>query len=474
MPAPKSPSPSKPTVTLWGAAGEVTGSRHSVHAAGRQVLLDCGLVMEKHPAARERNAEFPFDPYRIDACLLSHAHLDHSGNLPNLVRQGFAGPIYCTAATRDLLARLLPDSARIQEEDAVRFNALRDPGEPWIEPNYGLSEVEETLERIRIVAFDEEVLLGPGLTARFLPAGHVLGSGIIHLVFTQGELRHRLTYTADLGRRHLPLHSPPAPLPASDLVLCESTYGGQVHEPWPRMLEALKVLTLRTMERGGKLLIPAFSLGRTQLLVFAFQQLLEEKRLRPLPIYVDSPLAAAITEVYQRHVAELAPALAERFGQRPAAFLKGPGIVYVRTSEESKVLNDLADPAVIIASSGMGEGGRILFPLKRWVDDPRSTVLLVSFQAPGTLGARLLERAPTIRIHGKDWNKWADIVALRGFSAHADQADLLAELSALTPAQTRVALVHGQPAQAQALAAALRERGWPDVRLGEYGATLEW
>ena len=463
-----------PTVTLWGAAQEVTGSKHVALVAGKQILLDCGLVMEKTPDTRERNATFPFDPYRIDAVLLSHAHLDHSGNLPNLVRQGFSGPIYCTRATRDLLRCMLPDSARIQEGDAQRFNAARDPGEAWVEPNYGFADVDDTLEQIRAIDYDEIIELGPGLNARFLPAGHVIGSGIVHLQFDDGVRVHRLTYTADLGRRNLPLLPPPAPLPASDLVLCESTYGGQIHESWELMLEALRVLTAQTTQRGGKLLIPAFSLGRTQLLVFAFQHLMATGKLPQVPIFVDSPLAAALTAVYLRHLDELAAPIAARFADRPDSFLTGPGIKYLRSQEESKFLNDLAEPAIIIASSGMSEGGRIVFHLKRWIDDPRCTVVLVSFQAPGTLGARLLEATPTVRIHGKDWNKWADIVALRGFSAHADQADLIAELEGLNPRTSRVVLVHGDPAQAMALLDQLKQRGYASAGLGVYGEVLSW
>lgn len=473
--ASREPTPwPSPTVTLWGAAREVTGSQHLAQAAGQRLLLDCGLVMEKGEEARARNGRFPFDPAHLDAVLLSHAHLDHSGNLPNLVRQGFAGPIWCTKPTRDLLTCLLPDAARIQAEEAERLTWARPAGARPVMPLYGRSDVDALLEQVRLADYGEPIELAPGLTASFHPAGHVIGSAMVHLEWENGAQIHRLTYTADLGRRGLPLHRPSAPLPRSELVLCESTYGGRVHEPWEQMLEALRVLTQTTLARGGKALIPAFSLGRTQLLVYAFQTLMESERLPKLRLFVDSPLAAQITSVYQRSLDDLAEPLRTRFAGRRSEFLMGPGISYLRTQEDSQSLNDYPGPAVILSSSGMGEGGRIIHHLKHWIDDPRCTIILVSFQAPGTLGARLLEPGPTIRIHGKDRNKWADIVALRGFSAHADQADLLAKLGELDPRATRVALVHGEPKEALALAAALRERGWPQVGVGEPGETLPW
>lgn len=473
MPAPASSDWPSPTVTLWGAAQEVTGSMHRVAVAGRRLLLDCGLLMEKKAENRGRNAEFPFDPYRLDAVLLSHAHLDHSGNLPNLVRKGFAGPIYCTRATRDLLRVMLPDSARIQEEDAVRHNAARARGTPWVEPLYAFSDVDDTLEQVQVVEYGETLDLGNGVRGQFLPAGHVLGSAMVHLEWRGAGRPHRLTYTADLGRPSLPLHAAPAPLPPADLLLCEATYGGRVHEPWPQMLEALRTVASSTRQRGGKLLIPAFSLGRTQLLVHAFQRLFQEGRLPRQRVYIDSPLAVAITRVYQQHVEELAEPLAREFAEHRTDFLAGPEFTYLRTQEDSRMLNDLAGPAIIIASSGMSEGGRVVHHLRRLIDDPRATVLLVSFQASGTLGARMQEPGPTLRIHGKDFNKWADVVTLRGFSAHADQNDLVAKVQELDPAGTRVVLVHGDPEQAGALQGRLREGGW-NVSQGEYGQSLEW
>jgi metallo-beta-lactamase family protein len=445
---------------------------HLVEIAGRQILLDCGLLLERGPEARERNRVFPFDPYRIEAVILSHAHIDHCGNLANLVRQGFAGPIFCTPPTRDLIGLMLADSARIQEEDAVQANVARQADEPCIEPLYTRQDVRRTVELCVPVPFDEPRTLNDFMQFRLLDAGHILGSAIVALTFAWSGREYRLTFTGDLGRPGLPLLHDPAPLPAADVVLSECTYGGSTHEPIACMAEAMRVLVRQTAARGGKVLVPTFSLGRSQLIVHFLQELMKNGQLPQLPVFVDSPLAADIAQVYRHHLDYMRPAAARSL-QEDINFLQGPHLNYLRTMEESKQLNTFRDPCVIVASSGMVEGGRIVHHLKHHVDDPRSTVILVSYQTPGSLGSRLLERGPTVRLHGREFNKWLDVVVLKGFSGHADHHDLLASLGPLVECGPRLRLVHGEPGPAETLAQALRGHGFGDVALAEYASTVE-
>jgi metallo-beta-lactamase family protein len=445
---------------------------HLVEVAGRQVLLDCGLLLERGPDARERNRVFPFDPYRVEAVILTHAHIDHCGNLPNLVRQGFAGPIYCTPATRDLSALMLADSAKVQEDIALHSNIVRASDVPWVEALYTREDVQRTIDLCVPVPYERPCVVNDALQFRFVDAGHILGSAMVAATIAWGGREQTLTFTGDLGRPGLPLLHDPAPLPPADVVLCESTYGGQSHEPLERMAEALRVLVRQTTARGGKVLVPTFSLGRAQLLTYYLQELMSDGRLPPLPIFVDSPLAADVAAVYRDHLDALRPEAAQQL-QQESNFLDGPHLHYLRSVEESKQLNALRDPCVIVASGGMCEGGRILHHLKHHVDDPRCTVILVSYQSPGSLGYRLLERTPTVRFLGRDWTKWIDVVSLRGFSGHADHAGLTDALAPLAGRAHRVRLVHGEAHAAEALARSLPERGFADVRRAVYGETVE-
>src|SRR5262245_29816323 len=392
-----------PTLTFWGAAQTVTGSLHLLEAGGRRVLLECGLYQGRREEARQRNSRFPFHPHRLAAVVISHAHVDPCGNLPTLARQGFAGPIYCTPATRDLLGILLADSAKIQEEDAAHLNILRHYIEPWVQPLYTRPDVDRVLRQCVAVPYDVPTEILPGVRLRFSDAGHVLGSAVVHLaVGTAGETR-TLTFTGDLGRRHMPILRPAAPIPPADLLVCESTYGGREHEPIARTVEKLWEVVRRTSARGGKVLVPAFSLGRTQLVVHYLHRGLAGGHFPPVPVYVDSPLAAEIADVYRDHPDCLSDE-ARRQVAGDADFLGDGAVQFVRSFEESMQLSTRPGPSVLVAASGMCEAGRILQHLRHNVDDPRNTVVLVSYQASGTVGRRLLEPKPTVRFHGKDWN----------------------------------------------------------------------
>jgi metallo-beta-lactamase family protein len=459
-------------VTFWGAAHTVTGSLHLVETPRARLLLDCGLFQGRRAEAYQRNQEFPFAPKDIDAVLLSHAHLDHCGNLPTLVRKGYGGPIWCTPATRDLMAAMLEDSAGIQQEDADYLNRKRPKGEPKVEPLYDRRDVVRTLRACQSVPYDRPFDPARGVRATFVDAGHLLGSAMVHVEAGGSDRPASLTYTGDLGRRVQPILRPPAAVPACDLLLCESTYGGKAHEPPELLAGSLGDIVRRTAGRGGKLLIPAFSLGRTQTVVYFLHQLVRDGKLPEVPVYVDSPLAAAATEVYRLHPDCFDEPTQELLEHDPDLF-GGRRIRYIHSVEESKSLNLLEGPAVIIAASGMCEAGRILHHLKHHIEDPRTTILLVGFQAPETLGRKIAEKREEVRVLDRVLKLRAEVVTLNGFSAHADHAELVDYLTPLAGRVRQVRLVHGEPEPAAALAAALRAKGFADVAVPERGETAE-
>jgi metallo-beta-lactamase family protein len=458
-------------VTFWGAAHTVTGSMHLVEAGRQKILLDCGLFQGHRAEAFQRNKDFPFAPSDIDAVVLSHAHIDHCGNLPNLVRRGFKGPIYCTPATRDLIAVMLADSAKIQEEDATHLDKYRRKDEPVIEPLYDYRDVRRTMQLARSAPYDTPHEIGKNLTARFIDAGHLLGSAMVHLAIGARGGERTITFTGDLGRKEMPILRDPEPIPAADLLISESTYGGRNH-PGVEMLAAdLCQAVKHAVECGGKVLIPAFSLGRTQTVVFFLHQLIASGQLQRLPIFVDSPLSAAATEVFRLHP--------ECFDEETSLVLYkdndlfGEKLVhYTRSVEESKAINNCKESCVIIASSGMCESGRILHHFRHNIEDPRNTILIIGFQAPDTLGRRLVERRQEVRILNGTYKLNAEVVVMNGFSGHAGRDDLLAMLAPLVDAKRKVRLVHGDPDQATALMKTLQERGFVDVVYPQRGESV--
>jgi metallo-beta-lactamase family protein len=443
-----------PRVTFLGAARSVTGSMHLVEVGPHRLLLDCGLTRGPREETRLRNRHFPFDPATIDAVILSHAHVDHCGNLPNLVRQGFAGPIWCTPATRDLIAVMLADSARIQEDDAhvaAVVGGCGRPREPARRPLYTRQDAFDTVDRCLTAEYGVPAQINPDVQVRFTDAGHILGSAIVSLLLQHAGREYRITFSGDLGRRGLPYLREPSAVPAADLVISESTYGGKTHDTLAGMAQKMSDVVRRTVARGGKVLIPAFSLGRTQIVVHYLRRWMAEGVLPRLPVYVDSPLAEEIDLVHEEYASHLLPDAVEV----PVEFLQSPDEAWHVTAQR--------DPCVIVASGGMCEGGRIVQHLRQHIDDPRSSVVLVSYQAPSSLGAQLLQMRPTVRFHGRTWNKWVEVVQINGFSGHADQNDFRALLGPAAAGTGRVRLVHGEPAQSAALAESLRGLGFRDV-----------
>jgi metallo-beta-lactamase family protein len=459
--------PIPPTVTFWGAARTVTGSMHRLDANGHTILLDCGLFQGHRSEARERNESFPFRPKDIDAVILSHAHIDHCGNLPNLVRQGFAGPIYCTPATRALAGVMLGDAAKIQEEDAAYLNRRREHGEPKVEPLYTARDVYLTQLKLQAVPYETPFEVGKDIEVRYVEAGHLLGSAMVHVRI--GD--RRLTFTGDLGRPGLPILRDPAPIPPADLVLSESTYGGIMHEPVEETTERLGEVVRQTAARHGKLVIPAFAVGRTQTIIYFLHQLKGAGRLPDVPVFVDSPLAVRATEVFQSNSEYFDEEARSVLSQHPELF--GAGWVrYVEKVHDSIALNNHPGPCIIISASGMCESGRILHHLKHTIENPANTILIAGFQAEHTLGRRLVERRPEVRILGRPFQVRAEIVVLNGLSSHADHGDLLRELGPLAAAGTRVRLVHGEPDRAEKLAEGLRSVGFADVAIPDRGDTV--
>jgi metallo-beta-lactamase family protein len=458
-------------VTFWGAARTVTGSMHLIEVNGKKILLDCGLYQGKRSDARQRNSTFPFRPSEIHSVVLSHAHIDHSGNLPNLVRQGFSGPIYCTPATHDLTAVMLADSAKIQEEDAEYLNRHRPKGEKPVEPLYTREDAQRCAKQFYSIPYDRPGEVGVGVQVHFLDAGHLLGSAIVALRIQTGGREHIITFTGDLGRRGLPILRDPSPVPPAELLISESTYGGKTHPPVGELAGGLEEVVKRTFSRGGKVLIPAFSLGRTQTVIYFLHQLVLSGRLKDVPVFVDSPLAAEATEVFRLHPECFDEATAKLLADDPDLF--GRKLVYyTRSVDESKQLNHRKEPCIIISASGMCETGRILHHLKHNIENPANTILIIGYQAPDTVGYRIVERQPKIRIHDGMFSLRAEVVVMNGFSSHADQGDFMDFLGPLAGQVGQVRLVHGEVPQAEALAKSLRDKGFKDVVIPDRGESV--
>ncbi len=463
---------------FWGAARTVTGSSHHLECAGRHLLLDCGLFQGKRQDAQEINSHFAMNPQALantkgdglSAVVLSHAHIDHSGNLPGLVKHGYRGPIYTTPTTIDLCDPMLKDSAHIQEGDAEFMNRRRTRrkligapmgAEPF-EPLYTQEDAEQVLRQVRPVNLHVPTLLegsskDEGFSISLSNAGHMLGSACVLVEAKEHGQKTRLLFSGDVGRKNLPIIRNPDEAPLADYLIMESTYGNRLHQPAGPVKQKLARLIQRTAARGGRVIVPAFAVERTQQLVMLLHQLTDEKLIPELPIFVDSPLATNVTDVFRRHTEDWDKEICEFYhkGVDPFGWKQ---LRYTRTVEESKALNDLHVPYIVMAASGMCEAGRILHHLKNGIENPRNLVLITGYQAANTLGRKLVERLPEVNIFGEPMRLRAEVDSIGELSGHADQNELLAWMEPTVKTLKKVFLVHGEPLAQQALKEEIERR----------------
>lgn len=442
-------------ITFHGAAQTVTGSQHLLEVNGYRILLDCGLYQGKRKEAFQRNRDLPFEEKTIDAMILSHAHIDHSGNIPSLVKNGFHGPIYATHATRDLAGAMLPDSGHIQEKDAEFANKQNlKRGEPTVEPLYTQDDAYDSLTYFESINYGWTKKILEGVDLTFHDAGHMLGSAIVTLDIEDRDAGRdfRLVFSGDLGRKGLPILRDPSTIDYADLLILESTYGGRVHEAMEDTAKTFKDIIHHIIKTKGVLIIPAFAVGRTQQVVYLLQKLHSAGEIPLIPIFVDSPLAIDATSVFRLHPeafdADVRQYMAAYNDDDIFGFEK---LRYTRKVEDSKALNSMEGPFVVISASGMMEAGRILHHLRNRIDDPNNVILITGWQAPNTLGRRLLDHVSPVRIFGEEHIVKAGIRKLNGLSGHADSNELTAWVEAMEKRPRQTFLVHGEPEPALAL-----------------------
>lgn len=458
-------------IQFIGAARTVTGSMHLLKFNGKKYLLDCGLYQGKRKLAFEINRTFPFfNPEEINALILSHAHIDHCGNIPNLVKNGFRGPIYCTAATKDLVDLMLKDSAHIQEKDIVFVNKRRrKQGKNPFEPLYTLEDVESALSLFQVVKYREEFEIDDDLKIQFFDAGHILGSAVTHLTIKENNKTIKLGFSGDLGRPNLPILKDPQKIPEVNYFISESTYGGRLHDKIEGVEENLAAIINKAIDRNAKVIVPAFSVGRTQELVYAFHKIFEKKLTNRIPIYVDSPLSTNVTEIFRNHT--------ECFDKETCDFMAKYDdpfgfnqLTYIQDVEESKKLNSLKGPMMIISASGMAEAGRILHHLRNNIENPNNIILMVGYCAENTLGRRIIDKEPIVKIFGEEFKLNAEVITLHSLSAHADENELINYFNNFEMTQLRKTyLVHGEYESQQAFEKKLRSLGYKNIEIPEKG-----
>src|SRR5260370_9541718 len=444
-------------ITFWGAAQTVTGSMHHLEAGGKRYLLDCGLYQGHRKDAEHRNRDLPFDAHSIDSVLLSHAHIDHSGNLPTLVKHGYNGRIYRTPPTIDLCGSMLGDTAHIQESDAKFVNKRgvqrRPQGYQPVAPLYTMADAEKTLPLLSPVEYRTPKQVGDSLSYQAYEAGHMLGSSALVMEIGGG----RLIFSGDVGRVSLAIIRDPEIMPEADFLIMESTYGDRLHKDEGAVIDRLADVIGRTAARGGKIIVPAFAVGRTQQLVLLLHELANQNRIPKIPIFVDSPLVGNVTGAFRQNTACVNKNVGAHLntGEEPFGF---NSLTYIREASESKKLNDRKGPFLVISASGMCEAGRILHHLRNNIEDPRNTVLITGFQAENTLGRKLVEKWPEVNIFGEPVRVRAEIASLLELSGHADQRELLEWMKPIAPRLKKVFLVHGEPPAQQALSKLIAER----------------
>jgi len=462
-------------IKFFGAARTVTGSMHLLEFDQKKILLDCGLYQGKRKESNTRNRNFPFEPAELDAVILSHAHIDHSGNLPNLIKQGYKGPIYTTHATAHLDNIMLLDSGYIHEKDAEYLNRrLEKQGKPLIEPLYTKEDAARVAPLFHCVNYEEIFEPVPGIKAHLVDAGHILGSASVVLDIVNGGNSKRLWFSGDIGRPDMLLIQDPVLPQDTDYLIMESTYGDTKKRGSEAAFLELKEVVQKTIQRKGRVIIPSFAVGRTQELVFGLHKMMEDGDIPEIPVFVDSPLAIRASQVFREHPEcfdeETRQFIADDKHQAALGFDR---LKYTLSVEESKAINFTDPPYVVISASGMAETGRILHHLKNHIEDSRNTILIVSWQAPHTLGRRLADQDKEIKIFGKKYNRRAEVVTINGFSAHAGQDGLLAYANATKDTLKKVFLVHGEPRGAEPLMEKLLERGIPEVNYPESGSVFD-
>lgn len=467
-------------LTFWGAARTVTGSMHEVEVHGHRYLLDCGLYQGRRREARERNAHLPFKASNIDGVILSHAHIDHSGNLPSLVKNGYSAPIYTTPATVDLCGKMLPDAAYIQQKDAEfvqkRLQRRRRLGQDGslevVEPLFTIADAEGVMPLFRKARLGERVEIGPGFAYTGHEAGHLLGSMSVLMELEEKGVRRRLGFSGDVGRALLPIIKDPEHLPPVDYLILESTYGDRLHKDIGDISAKLAETINRTCARGGRIIAPSFAVGRTQQLVVLLNQLMKDERIPAIPIFVDSPLAVAVTDVFREHVNDYD---SETYGfvqngEDPFCFGR---LRYIRDVADSKAINDLRGPLMVISASGMCEFGRVVHHLRNTIEDPRNTVLITGFQAEHTLGRRIVEKQHEVPIFGEPVRLRAEVVKLNELSGHADQRELLEWIRPLARGLRKIWLVHGEEGQSMALARAIKDAYGIETHVPHRGESVD-
>jgi metallo-beta-lactamase family protein len=452
-------------ICFHGAAQTVTGSMHWLEINGSKILLECGLFQGKRQEAFSRNRHFPFDPQKIDAVILSHAHIDHSGNLPHLVKRGYDGPIYATPATAHLGNLMLMDSGHIHESDANYLNKKRiKRGEPPIEPLYTQEDAAAVAQHFEVFHYGKAFEPALGVQAMFVDAGHILGSAGVVLDIEEAGRKFRVWFSGDIGRRGLPLLQDPVLPYDADYLLMECTYGDKPHDDPSVAFEELRTVVSETVQRGGKIIIPAFAVGRTQELVYCLHQMVENKDIPRVPVFVDSPLAVNASDIFRAHRYlfddETKAFIAENKHHSALGF---DLLTYTRSVEESKEINFIKGPAVIISASGMAETGRILHHLKNNIENPKNTILIVSWQAPYTLGRQLADREKEVKIFGKRYIRRAQVVTIGALSSHAGQNFLMEYAMAGRDRLKQIFLVHGETRGAEPLMEKVRQAGFPDI-----------
>jgi metallo-beta-lactamase family protein len=456
-------------ITFHGAARSVTGSKHLLEVNGTSILLDCGLVQGRRKESAEANRNLPFDCSKIDLMILSHAHIDHSGNIPNLVKNGFTGDIICTPATRDLCSTMLRDSGHIQERDAEFVNKKRArKGEAPVEPIYTQDDAVQSLNYFVTMNYYRRRKIAEGVHLTFYDAGHMLGSTIVVLDIIDQETsrERRLVFSGDLGRENIPIIRDPDTIDGTDFLIMESTYGNRTHASYPDAEKRLEKIVNETYRAGGALIMPAFAVGRTQQIVYTLHRLWENGDIPHIPIYVDSPLAVDATSVFQLHPEtydeEIRQFISDANVRNPFGF---DDLTYIRSLTQSKQLNFKLEPCIIISASGMAEFGRVVHHLKNRIEDRKNTVLITGWQAQHTLGRRLVEGEKVVRIFGEEYEVKARVEVIDGFSGHADVNELTNWVGAMKKRPQKTWLVHGETESAEAFQQTLQDKFDMDVQV---------